>query len=91
MTGLHVVAERDPRWSDNANCADTDPALFFPERGEPADEAKAVCQGCSVRAECLEYALANCEKYGIWGGRSENERRRLRRERRAARQAGEAA
>ena len=41
-------------------------------------DAKRVCSGCSVRAECLEFALANDERFGIWGGLSERERRRLR-------------
>jgi WhiB family redox-sensing transcriptional regulator len=42
-------------------------------------EAKRICSGCEVRAECLEYALAHDERFGIWGGLSERERRRLRR------------
>jgi WhiB family redox-sensing transcriptional regulator len=75
----------DTGWQDHANCADTDPDLFFPARGDSVDDAKAVCQGCAVRAECLEYALANSEKYGVWGGMSERERRRVRRARAQAR------
>lgn len=54
-------------WADFANCLGVDPDLFFPARGDRTEEAKAVCQGCSVRAECLEYALANSEKFGVWG------------------------
>ena len=57
------------------------PRPFFPERGASTREAKEVCRGCVVRGECLEYALANGEKFGIWGGLSERERRRLRRQR----------
>lgn len=91
MTAIHVAAQRDPRWSDSASCAGIGPGLFYPERGEPNSEATAVCARCPVSAECLEYALANHEKYGVWGGTSEAGRRRLRKERRAARQAGEAA
>lgn len=68
-------------WQDNANCLGVDPDLFFPERGASTREAKEVCRGCVVRGECLEYALANGEKFGIWGGLSERERRRLRRQR----------
>jgi WhiB family redox-sensing transcriptional regulator len=64
-----------------------DPDLFFPERGASTKEAKAVCQGCVVREDCLEYALANGEKFGIWGGLSERERRRIRRQRALARAA----
>lgn len=68
-------------WQDQANCLGVDPDLFFPERGASTREAKEVCKGCIVRGECLEYALANGEKFGIWGGLSERERRRLRRQR----------
>ena len=66
-------------WQDYANCLGVDPDLFFPERGASTREAKEVCRGCVVRAECLEFALANGEKFGIWGGLSERERRRLKR------------
>ena len=69
------------RWQERANCLGVDPDLFFPERGASTREAKGVCRGCEVRAECLEYALAHGEKFGIWGGLSERERRRVRRER----------
>ncbi|MEY3594646.1 MAG: hypothetical protein RL576_60 [Actinomycetota bacterium] len=68
-------------WQDQANCLGVDPDLFFPERGASTREAKEVCRGCVVRGECLEYALVNGEKFGIWGGLSERERRRLRRAR----------
>lgn len=74
-------------WQMFANCLGTDPDLFFPERGASTKEAKAVCQGCVVREDCLEYALANGEKFGIWGGLSERERRRIRRQRALARAA----
>ena len=66
-------------WQQLALCAQTDPEAFFPEKGGSTREAKAVCQSCSVREECLEYALAHDERFGIWGGLSERERRRLRR------------
>ena len=68
-------------WWDEANCLGVDPDLFFPERGASTREAKAVCRGCVVSDECLEYALSNSEKFGIWGGMSERERRRVRRQR----------
>ena len=73
------IDERD--WQDQANCLGVDPDLFFPERGASTREAKEVCRGCVVRLQCLEYALSNGEKFGIWGGLSERERRRLRRQR----------
>jgi WhiB family redox-sensing transcriptional regulator len=68
----------DKSWQDMANCLGVDPDLFFPERGASTREAKEVCKGCVVRDDCLEYALANGEKFGIWGGMSERERRRIR-------------
>ena len=81
----------DRSWQDEANCMGVDPDLFFPERGASTREAKEVCRGCVVRDECLEYALTNGEKFGIWGGMSERERRRIRRARALARRAGGAA
>ncbi len=77
-------------WQDEANCLGVDPDLFFPERGASTREAKEVCKGCVVRESCLEYALDNGEKFGIWGGMSERERRRIRRQRALARRAGTA-
>jgi WhiB family redox-sensing transcriptional regulator len=65
-------------WRLEALCAETDPEAFFPEKGGSTRDAKRVCSGCTVRAECLEFALANDERFGIWGGLSERERRRLR-------------
>jgi WhiB family transcriptional regulator, redox-sensing transcriptional regulator len=67
-------------WQDRALCAQTDPEAFFPEKGGSTREAKKVCRACEVRAECLEYALEHDERFGIWGGLSERERRRLKRE-----------
>ncbi len=68
-------------WQNYANCLGVDPDLFFPERGASTREAKEVCRGCVVQDECLEFALSNGEKFGIWGGKSERERRRVRRQR----------
>jgi WhiB family redox-sensing transcriptional regulator len=68
----------DASWRLEALCAETDPEAFFPEKGGSTRDAKRVCSGCTVRAECLEFALANDERFGIWGGLSERERRRLR-------------
>lgn len=76
--------EPDPTWKAKANCQGVGADLFFPERGASTREAKEVCRGCVVRDDCLEYALANSEKFGIWGGLSERERRRIRRSRRLA-------
>lgn len=68
-----------PHWTESALCAETDPEAFFPEKGGSTRAAKRVCQACDVRAECLEYALGHDERFGIWGGFSERERRRLKR------------
>ena len=76
---LVEVDERGLSWQERALCAQTDPEAFFPEKGGSTREAKRICTGCEVKAECLEYALANDERFGIWGGLSERERRRLRR------------
>ncbi|MFP5487688.1 MAG: WhiB family transcriptional regulator [Acidimicrobiia bacterium] len=74
-------ADLEENWQDGANCLGVDPDLFFPERGASTREAKEVCRGCVVREQCLEFALQNGEKFGIWGGLSERERRRIRRQR----------
>ncbi|MGK2348327.1 WhiB family transcriptional regulator [Actinomyces sp. W5033] len=66
-------------WQERALCAQTDPDAFFPEKGGSTREAKRVCAACEVREECLEYALAHDERFGIWGGLSERERRKLKR------------
>jgi WhiB family redox-sensing transcriptional regulator len=71
--------EEDPHpWQADAHCAQTDPEAFFPEKGGYTRDAKKICAACEVRAQCLEYALKNDERFGIWGGLSERERRKLR-------------
>ncbi len=64
-------------WQERALCAQTDPEAFFPEKGGSTREAKRVCLSCDVRVECLDYALGNDERFGIWAGLSERERRRV--------------
>jgi WhiB family redox-sensing transcriptional regulator len=76
MTAINLP----PIWTELALCAETDPEAFYPEKGGSTLAAKKICRGCEVRAECLDYALANDERFGIWGGLSERERRRLKRE-----------
>ena len=73
-----------PAFMDLGSCRGMDPDIFFPDRGESLRPAKAVCEDCIVRDECLEFALDNRERFGVWGGTSERERRRLRRARRDA-------
>jgi len=88
---LARLSEEDRSWQSKSNCMGVDPELFFPERGASTREAKEVCRGCVVREDCLEFALANGEKFGIWGGMSERERRRIRRQRALARRQAAAA
>ena len=80
MTGR---SEPWTEWRELAACQGLDSSLFFAERGDHATvmAAKRVCAGCVVRAECLAYALATNQRFGIWGGLSERQRRRLRGER----------
>jgi WhiB family redox-sensing transcriptional regulator len=73
------VEEENPlAWQSDSLCAQTDPEAFFPEKGGSTRDAKRICQSCEVKAQCLEYALQNDERFGIWGGLSERERRKLR-------------
>jgi WhiB family redox-sensing transcriptional regulator len=67
----------DQPWVDQALCAQVGPDAFFPEKGAPTRDAKSVCVGCMVRVECLNYALGHGEQFGVWGGLSERERRKL--------------
>lgn len=73
-------------WRNQAACRDTDPDLFFPVGTtgpaiEQIENAKAVCRQCDVQTACLEYALAAREDDGIWGGLTEEERRKISRRR----------
>ncbi|WP_200936693.1 WhiB family transcriptional regulator [Frigoribacterium sp. Leaf186] len=70
--------ENQLAWQVDSLCAQTDPEAFFPEKGGSTRDAKKICASCDVRAQCLEYALQNDERFGIWGGLSERERRKLR-------------
>jgi WhiB family redox-sensing transcriptional regulator len=73
-----------PVWFRDANCRGEDPGIFFPSSGEPAQHAYRICAQCRHEERCLEYALEHhveFGQYGIWGGTSENERRRIRRRR----------
>ena len=81
---IDALAVDDLAWQDYSNCAGADADLFFPERGASTRKAKAICNACQVKAECLEFAIQQSEKFGIWGGLSERERRRIRKERSVA-------
>lgn len=68
-----------PEWDEQALCAQTDPEVFFPEKGGGTREAKRICRRCPVRTECLRDALDRDERFGVWGGLTERERRKLKR------------
>ena len=83
VPGVRRVEQDDDQalaWQADALCAQTDPEAFFPEKGGSTRDAKRICTTCDVRGECLEYALNNDERFGIWGGLSERERRKLKRQ-----------
>lgn len=71
-----IAFPKPPAWTEHARCAEVDPELFYPEHGNQHSRAvKAICQTCPVQAECLEFAVANSERFGLWGGLTERERR----------------
>lgn len=72
-------------WRNEGSCVGIGPELFFPEKGQPTTVAKEICKDCVVRIECHQFAVENDERFGIWGGIGEQERRRLRRQRKLAR------
>ena len=80
LGAISAVGDDNPlAWQADSLCTQTDPEAFFPEKDGSTRDAKRICAECTVRAECLEYALANDERFGIWGGLSERERRKFRR------------
>ncbi len=70
-------AEDERPWAARAECRGEDPALFFPGSDDDPSVALAVCARCPVRQECLEYAIEARERFGIWGGTTERQRRRM--------------
>lgn len=78
---IEALAIDELAWQDYANCRGANADLFFPERGASTRQAKSICAQCEVRVECLEFALRHSEKFGIWGGLSERERRKIRKQR----------
>ena len=75
----------DRNWVGRAACSGLDPAIFYPPTDEEADAAKAICGECPVMEACLEHAIDNREKNGVWGGATERERLRIIRRRRRVR------
>lgn len=76
MTAPLPLPQPEP-WTEQALCAQTDPDAFFPEKGGSVREAKRICARCPVQVECLASAIKNGERFGIFGGLTERERRRL--------------
>ncbi|KFF95805.1 WhiB family transcriptional regulator [Streptomyces europaeiscabiei] len=74
-----TITPLDSVWQQRALCAQTGADFFFPEPGSSVREAKRICGMCEMRTACLQYALSNDERFGVWGGLSEKERLRLRR------------
>jgi WhiB family transcriptional regulator, redox-sensing transcriptional regulator len=74
---LPAAATPAEGWRESALCLEVGPELFFPDKGESPRAARRVCSSCGVRAECLAYALDHDEQYGVWGGMSERQRRRI--------------
>ena len=86
VDALIVERRGDTTWMDIAACRTVDADVFFPDPhpGPGVDrssysEARAVCDRCPVTAECLDYALRNHEKYGMWGGTTPKQRRTMKR------------
>ena len=77
-----MVPLTNQTWRPLAACRGVEPDIFYPATDEEAEPAKAVCGVCPVRQPCLEFALANRERDGVWGGATEKERRRIVRQRR---------
>lgn len=72
--GVCIVSEA---WRDDAACTEVDPDLFFPDQGGSTQQVKRLCGGCPVAAECLAFALEERIQFGIWGGLSTEERKRI--------------
>lgn len=80
MTMPSITGVTIPEWYAGALCAQTDPEAFYPKKGGNVAVAKKVCAVCPVRAQCLEWALDTVELWGVWGGTTRLERRKLRKE-----------
>ena len=77
-----VISFMNLSWRQRAGCRGVDPDVFYPSTDEEAAAAKAICNQCPVQQPCLEYALSQRERDGVWGGATERERRRMIRQRR---------
>lgn len=64
-------------WMNSGNCNNYEQSVMYPNDTAGVQAAKVICRSCVIRVECLEYALTNREKYGVWGGQSEGARRKI--------------
>lgn len=83
--GVYLIAgsgQNGLDWQEAAKCKGRNSEIFYPQRGVPTASAKSLCKDCRVKQECLEYAIVHDERFGIWGGLSERERKKVIRERR---------
>lgn len=78
MIGTNWLGTNNETWMTGALCAQTDPEVFFPAKGDSLRPARRTCMACDVRPDCLDYALARPELEGIWGGTTYRERRAIR-------------
>ncbi|CAL9651753.1 WhiB family transcriptional regulator [Streptomyces sp. enrichment culture] len=76
---IETITTPDLAWQEEALCAQTGGDFFFPEPGSSVRDAKRICALCPIRSACLDFALSNDERFGVWGGLSERERLALRR------------
>ncbi|MFD5661536.1 WhiB family transcriptional regulator [Streptomyces hirsutus] len=76
---IDTIASPDLTWQEEALCAQTGGDFFFPEPGSSVRDAKRICGLCPIRVTCLDYAMTNDMRFGVWGGLSEKERLDLRR------------
>jgi WhiB family transcriptional regulator, redox-sensing transcriptional regulator len=73
---FQIVAYQE--WMADANCLDSDPEIFYPNKGAKTKcrQAKQICDACPVKQQCLRYAVKRHEEWGIWGGLTATERRK---------------
>lgn len=76
-SGEEVIQINDFSWRSHAECATKDPEMFFPGKGDPVANAKRICNSCDVREKCLQYALDSRQLFGIWGGKSAQQRKKM--------------
>ncbi|MGC8464599.1 MAG: WhiB family transcriptional regulator [Acidimicrobiales bacterium] len=89
LDGSVNASNRAETWQERAKCKGASASVFYPLRGVPTASARALCKDCPVKPDCLSYALEHEEEFGIWGGLSERERRKLIRAQARLRSAGE--